>query len=72
MTLKQFPFVLAFSVLFSLVAVAQAPVPASLGPKPGSVAPAFTAVDQFGRPHTLQSLLDRDGLMLVFFRSADW
>ena len=37
----------------------------------GSV-PEFGAVDQFGRALTLQTLMGRDGLMLVFFRSADW
>jgi hypothetical protein len=51
---------------------AQAPTPAAIGPRQGGQAPAFSGVDQFGRERTLESLLDRDGLMLVFFRSADW
>jgi hypothetical protein len=46
--------------------------PARVGPSIGATAPSFTGVDQFGRQHTLQSLIGRDGLMLVFFRSADW
>jgi hypothetical protein len=51
---------------------AQAPDPSTLGPRVGTLAPAFSGVDQFGRVRALQSLIDRDGLMLVFFRSADW
>lgn len=43
-----------------------------LGPQLGSAAPAFTGVDQFGKPHTLSSAYGPKGVMLVFFRSADW
>jgi hypothetical protein len=43
-----------------------------LGPQAGSVAPAFTGVDQFGKSHTLASSYGPKGTMLVFFRSADW
>jgi hypothetical protein len=55
-------------------AAAQTPPPAlaTLGPPPGSAVPAFTAIDQDGRAHTLQSLLGPKGAMLVFSRSADW
>jgi peroxiredoxin len=42
------------------------------GPAVGSRAPDFTAVDQDGRPRSLHSLMGPKGLMLVFFRSADW
>jgi hypothetical protein len=52
---------------------AQTPVAiASLGPQPGSAVPTFSAPDQTGRVHTLQSLLGPKGAMLVFSRSADW
>jgi hypothetical protein len=63
----------ALSIWLVLIGMgaAQAPI-ASVGPTIGSNAPAFSAVDQFGRTRTLESLLGRDGLMLVFFRSADW
>jgi hypothetical protein len=65
---------------FSLVLVgwvvatlsAQTPAPASVGPRVGAEAPAFSGVDQFGREHTLESVMERNGVMLVFFRSADW
>ncbi len=57
----------------SLVAQAPAAVDTSkLGPQVGAVVPAFSGVDQFGKPHTLASTYGPKGAMLVFFRSADW
>jgi cytochrome oxidase Cu insertion factor (SCO1/SenC/PrrC family) len=44
----------------------------TLGSQVGSRVPDFTLVDQRGQSRTLASLMDRNGLMLVFFRSADW
>jgi cytochrome oxidase Cu insertion factor (SCO1/SenC/PrrC family) len=44
----------------------------SLGPQVGDRVPDFTLVDQNGRSRTLTSLMGPKGLMLVFFRSADW
>jgi peroxiredoxin len=35
-------------------------------------APGFELPDSSGRKHSLTSLMDRHGLVLVFFRSADW
>ena len=65
--------------LWTVPAAAQAPAPApvpipveTLGPQPGTRVPAFTATDQAGRAHTLQSLVGPKGAMLVFSRSADW
>ena len=43
-----------------------------LGPQVGDRVPDFTLNDQQGRSRTLTSLLGPRGLMLVFFRSADW
>lgn len=43
-----------------------------LGPQVGEAVPDFTLNDQQGRSRTLRSLLGPRGLMLVFFRSADW
>lgn len=43
-----------------------------LGPQTGARVPDFTLTDQQGRSRTLSSLLGPRGLMLVFFRSADW
>jgi hypothetical protein len=59
-------------LLATAVLVAQVPKLETLGPKVGTRAQEFSGVDQFGKTHTLQSLLGRDGLMLVFYRSADW
>jgi hypothetical protein len=52
--------------------VAQTPKIETLGPQMGTRVQDFAGVDQFGMTHTLQSLLGREGLMLVFYRSADW
>ena len=43
-----------------------------LGPQIGTQVPDFTMADQKGQPRTLASLMGPKGLMLVFFRSADW
>ncbi len=48
---------------------AQAP---KYGPAPGQKAATFTLQDQNGTTRTLQSLMGPKGLMLVFYRSADW
>jgi hypothetical protein len=69
---NRLPFVLGGWLVLACLAAGQAPTVASLGPKPGSVAPEFSGTDQFGNTRTLSSLMGRDGLMLVFFRSADW
>jgi len=67
--------------LFSLVAQASAQQSAlqpvlpdiqKLGPQVGSRLPDFTLLDQKGQSRTLASLTGPKGLMLVFFRSADW
>lgn len=44
----------------------------TLGPQVGERVPDFRLVDQAGTERTLQSLMGRRGLMLVFLRSADW
>jgi hypothetical protein len=42
------------------------------GPEPGSPVPGFSLPDQDGQARTLPSLMGPKGLLLVFFRSADW
>lgn len=61
-------------MLSCVVVSAQAPVPdtSSIGPQVGDRIPEFSGTDQFGKPHTLASLLGPSGAMIVFFRSADW
>jgi cytochrome oxidase Cu insertion factor (SCO1/SenC/PrrC family) len=51
---------------------AEQPDPQTLGPQVGQRVPAFTLQDQQGTSRTLASLMGPKGLMLVFFRSADW
>jgi len=43
-----------------------------LGPRVGAAVPAFNLPDQTGQPRTLQSVMGPNGVVLVFFRSADW
>jgi peroxiredoxin len=43
-----------------------------LGPKVGEVLPRFSLEDQHGVSRDLASLTGPKGLVLVFFRSADW
>jgi peroxiredoxin len=52
----------------------QPPLPdvQKLGPQVGSRVPDFTLLDQKGQSRTLASLMGPKGLMLVFYRSADW
>jgi hypothetical protein len=38
----------------------------------GQKAPAFSVRDQFGRVQTLDTLKGTKGIVLLFFRSADW
>ena len=58
--------------IFLGVLAAQAPDVQKIGPPIGARVPAFSLSDQFDRTQTLQSLTKKNGLMLVFFRSADW
>lgn len=44
----------------------------ALGIAAGAKAPGFELPDQSGRKRSMASLMDRRGLVLVFFRSADW
>jgi len=44
----------------------------SPGPAVGTAAPWFQLTDQNGQTRALRSLFGPKGLMLVFFRSADW
>jgi hypothetical protein len=64
------------SALLGMAAVALtlgAQTPAdSPGPAVGARAPDFQLSDQAGTNRSLQSFMGPKGLMLVFFRSADW
>ena len=63
---------LAGSVLALTLALAQGADKTELGPAVGDRFPAFEARDQHGTVRTLQDLMGPKGLVLVFYRSADW
>lgn len=42
------------------------------GPSVGATLPSFQLKDQDGKTQSLKALSGPKGLMLVFFRSADW
>jgi len=48
------------------------PRPAELGPQAGERLPEFSLRDQRGVQRDFPSLAGPKGLVLVFFRSADW
>lgn len=67
--------VLAFVVILGSTLSAQAPPLPDVerfGPQVGQAVPDFALVDQQGDTRDLASLMGRNGLMLVFSRSADW
>jgi len=43
-----------------------------IGLAAGATAADFSLLDQFGQRRTMDSLMGPQGLVLVFFRSADW
>ena len=45
---------------------------AEVGLRAGQKAPDFSAVDQFGKTQTLETLRGPKGTVLLFYRSADW
>ena len=61
---------------FALMALVSFSVGASaedLGPSVGVKAPDIgTRLDQAGKPCTLTDVMGKNGLVLMFFRSADW
>jgi len=48
------------------------PPPLDVGPAVGETIPRFEARDQDGRTRTFEDLKGPKGLVLLFFRSADW
>jgi hypothetical protein len=62
----------AASLLLASPLAGQPPDVARLGPQVGEVVPAFSLPDQGGTTQDIRTLSGRAGLMLVFFRSADW
>ncbi len=78
-SLKQIRYMLALILL----ALAMAPAETALaqpgrdpaiptGPEVGAKIPEFEAVDQTGKRQTFETLKGPKGLLLLFYRSADW
>ena len=59
-------------LLAALVNSAEPAAPEKTGLAVGQKAPAFTLNDQDGRDVSLESLLKKGPVALVFYRSADW
>jgi len=64
--------VLSLTVLFGMAMVPAQEKPFDLGPKIGETIPSFQLKDQYGHEQNLKSLVGPKGLVLLFFRSADW
>ena len=64
--------VIGVIVLSCAISAVQMPALDTVGPRVGATAPDFSGIDQFGRTQTLKSVMGPDGVMLVFYRSADW
>ncbi len=63
-----FALIVLLSVFFAVAASAE-----DLGPPVGIKAPDIgTRLDQTGKPRTLADVSGKNGLVLMFFRSADW
>jgi cytochrome oxidase Cu insertion factor (SCO1/SenC/PrrC family) len=69
---KRIVRILALSAvtLVPMLLTAQSEIPT--GPAVGEKIPGFEAVDQSGRPQTFETLKGAKGLLLLFYRSADW
>jgi hypothetical protein len=59
------------ATLLAATATAASDPPAP-GPDRGTAAPSFEAVDHNGKMQDFESLAGENGLLLLFFRSADW
>jgi peroxiredoxin len=65
---RAFALIVLFGGLFAVAASAE-----DLGPPVGIKAPDIgTRLDQTGKPRTLADVTGKNGLVLMFFRSADW
>jgi hypothetical protein len=64
--------VVPLGLLLAALIVSADEKPFDPGPVVGASLPAFEAVDQEGHSRTFASLRGPKGLVLVFFRSADW
>lgn len=63
---------LVLAALLGLRERAEGAEPFDPGPAVGDRLPVFEAGDQDGRPRRFETLRGPEGLVLLFFRSADW
>ena len=71
-SVRRIACVLAAAILVAGIATGAASAE-DLGPPVGVKAPDIgTRPDQTGKPRTLPNLMGKNGLVLMFFRSADW
>ena len=70
--MRAFLVAVAIVVIAPLTGAVSQPSQADRGLGKGALAPSIDMLDQFGRRHTLQSLVGDKGLVLLFVRSADW
>lgn len=66
------PFVWTVGSSAQSVSPAATPKHSSSTLKIGDIVPSFRAIDQFGRERDFANLEGRKGLVILFFRSADW
>ena len=72
MTLSALLGVAAAVLTLGAEALHAQPTPDTPGPPVGIKVPDFQLSDQAGTKRSIQSVMGPKGLMLVFFRSADW
>jgi cytochrome oxidase Cu insertion factor (SCO1/SenC/PrrC family) len=65
---------LSVSTIFALMLSVHAPASAAEAPglAVGKKAPAFKLKDQKGKEQSLEALLKKRNVAIVFYRSADW
>ncbi len=68
---KTLPRVLTALLAATIMASAQSEH-IETGPEVGERIPAFQAVDQNGKTRSFDDLKGPNGLLLLFYRSADW
>jgi hypothetical protein len=68
------PAVLSLILFFSCIMLGQCnkKAPFSPGIKIGNKIPDFRLADQVRRLHDFSTLCGREGLVIIFYRSADW
>lgn len=75
---SMFVLAIAFAITIGFTEVLRAALPQKTGELPGSnlkagqQIPELRSIDQFGKAQEFASLKGANGLVLLFFRSADW